>query len=73
MHRLNVDRPKSNFKKILVICEIASISIVTMSIAIFMWENTELGKTDRFLQIAFIGTCCFAIVIVTSYVIDRRW
>lgn len=70
---MNVDRPKSNFRKALVICEIASISILIMSIAIFMWENTELGKTDRFLQVAFIGACCFAIVIATNYVIDRRW
>lgn len=69
----NQDHNKSNFKTLLIVAEIAAISIVVMSLAAFIWENTGMGYLDRYLQVAFIGLFGLLVIFAANYVINRRW
>jgi len=57
----------------LIVAEIAAISIVVMSLAAFIWENTGMGYLDKYLQVAFIGLFALLIIFAANYVINRRW
>ena len=67
------DQNRNNFKTLLIAAEIATISIVVMSLAAFIWENTGIGYLDKYLQVAFIGLFGLLIIFATNYVINRRW
>lgn len=69
----NQDHNKNNFKTLLIVAEIAAISIVVMSLAAFIWENTGMGYLDRYLQVAFIGLFGLLVIFAANYVINRRW
>ena len=67
------DQNRNNFKTWLIVAEIATISIVVISLAAFIWENTGIGYLDKYLQAAFVGLFGLLIIFASNYVINRRW
>ncbi|MBI3842496.1 MAG: hypothetical protein HY295_05070 [Thaumarchaeota archaeon] len=67
------DQDRNNSKTWLIVAEIATISIIVISLATFIWENTGIGYLDKYLQVAFIGLFALLIIFAANYVINRRW
>jgi hypothetical protein len=67
------DQNRNNFKTWLIVAEIATISIIVISLAAFIWQNTGIGYLDRYLQVAFVGLFGLLIIFAANYVINRRW
>ncbi len=67
------DQNRNNSKTWLIVAEIATISIIVISLAAFIWENTGIGYLDKYLQVAFIGLFALLIIFAANYVINRRW
>lgn len=67
------DQNKNNFKTLLIVAEIATVSIIVISLAAFIWQNTGIGYLDKYLQVAFIGLFGLLIIFAANYIINRRW
>lgn len=67
------DQNRNNFKTWLIVAEIATISIIVISLAAFIWQNTGIGYLDKYLQVAFASLFGLLIIFAANYVINRRW
>jgi len=67
------ERNSSKLKNLLVIAEISAIVTIVVSLANYLWENTQISSIDQSLQVAFLGSFALLSILAANYVINRRW
>ncbi|MCI0562479.1 MAG: hypothetical protein MN733_28675 [Nitrososphaera sp.] len=67
------ERNSNPARNVLVIAQIATVTIIVIALLNYLWQNTQIRSLDASLQVMIGGIFILLIVLVANYILERRW
>lgn len=67
------ERNANLLKNIIVAGQISMVFVIVVALLSYFWNRLSLGFLDKEIQIVIIAAVMFSIIMVASYILNRRW
>ena len=67
------ERNTNLLKNIIVAGQISMMFVIVVALLSYFWNRLSLGFLDKEIQIVIIAAVMFSIIMVASYILNRRW